>query len=794
LLEAENRISIFIATNLEDAQPERDALQHIVLPALRERFEEEHLLVEMIDPYLRISSEEQAQPNLIIKTCLDGVETCRFFVGIIGESYGRTLHGIPEDAIEAHPWVRSFAGRSLLDVLVMAINRTQTAGKAFFYLRGPSFVDSEADDRKSILKESPDRGQIAGDGKHRIDELKRAIRTSGVHFREDYPSVQALADVIIDDLERAIRREFEPIAPSPAQTASIRISETRSVGLAPESSSESATEGPKHPQEPSLPIDENVQFTVYRPKVIEPVKWYTLLAFAHLSERRPGSPEDEPDPIEQVAEEARQILGKKIAGYKETSQESEQPIPARGSITFVPDINGVEFNPPSRSFLWEEAVHREEFRLRATPELDGKIARGRLTVYLGCVVVGEASLSIRVDSSQARRLETASVVSTSTRPFQKIFASYSHKDHAIVEQFASLIETLRFDFIRDWTHLRSGETWDERLKEFIRAADVFLLYWSRNSMYSPEVKKEWEYALSLDRPEFIRPLYWEDPLPRDAASDLPPRELEELHFKPLYQFPKRRLKSRSSVALKKYEGSQHRENPLPRDSASDLPARELEEVHFKPLYEPSKRPLKSRPSAALEKYERSRASVSASEPGSANASTPVRTWRSLIRRTILVAGLGCLMMGFAAVYLFSSYTFKGETPPIADAPPDANDTGGVGTTDQHSPVPAPAFVVKPGKLVSIPVQVPDVSPGAHLVGTFTTTGGRANDIEVFVIDRGALSNLKDGTPFTAIYASGRVTSGSIDVALPPGNYYLVFSNVFSLISTKAISTKIELHE
>ena len=35
--------------------------------------------------------------------------------------------------------------------------------------------------------------------------------------------------------------------------------------------------------------DENVQFTVYRPAWVQPARWYSMLAFAHLSERRPDA-------------------------------------------------------------------------------------------------------------------------------------------------------------------------------------------------------------------------------------------------------------------------------------------------------------------------------------------------------------------------------------------------------------------------------------------------------------------------------------------------------------------------
>ena len=78
--------------------------------------------------------------------------------------------------------------------------------------------------------------------------------------------------------------------------------------------------------------------------------------------------------------------------------------------------------------------------------------------------------------------------------------------------------------------LRAGEVWDERLAEFIRKADVFQLFWSTNSMHSPYVRQEWEYGLSLNRTRFVRPVYWEDPLPEDADEGIPPESLKRLHF------------------------------------------------------------------------------------------------------------------------------------------------------------------------------------------------------------------------------------------------------------------------
>jgi formylglycine-generating enzyme required for sulfatase activity len=48
------------------------------------------------------------------------------------------------------------------------------------------------------------------------------------------------------------------------------------------------------------------------------------------------------------------------------------------------------------------------------------------------------------------------------------------------------------------------------------------------------VRQEWEYALSLSRPSFVRPVYWEQPMPERPDRGLPPESLRKLHF---HRFP-----------------------------------------------------------------------------------------------------------------------------------------------------------------------------------------------------------------------------------------------------------------
>jgi hypothetical protein len=286
-------------------------------------------------------------------------------------------------------------------------------------------------------------------------------------------------------------------------------------------------------------VDENVQFTVYRPQTIRPGVWYPMLAFAHLAERRPDGPADAPDPIEQVKALARQALGDRTSAYASPTSDARGAIPKEGELTFVPTMEGVEFNPPRRVFRWLEDVHKEDFRLRANAGPQGQVLRGQLTVFLGAFILADVHLAIKLDETAVQPPTTPegpmvalspTLEPAQASPYRKIFPSYSHRDSEIVEQAQRLGAALGDVYLRDRTMLRSGEEWSARLLELIDEADVFQLFWSSNSMLSEYVRQEWEYANSLARRNFIRPTYWEEPMPRSDDPLLPPDSLRSLHF------------------------------------------------------------------------------------------------------------------------------------------------------------------------------------------------------------------------------------------------------------------------
>ncbi len=120
---------------------------------------------------------------------------------------------------------------------------------------------------------------------------------------------------------------------------------------------------------------------------------------------------------------------------------------------------------------------------------------------------------------------TAARVKRTSNGFSRIFASYSRKDKHVVESVESIMKLVdSVDFRWDVKILRSGDRWEETLLKEIKSADSFQLFWSENARTSQNVRKEWKYALTLNRERFIRPVYWSEPIPKR------PKELNVFNF------------------------------------------------------------------------------------------------------------------------------------------------------------------------------------------------------------------------------------------------------------------------
>lgn len=272
-----------------------------------------------------------------------------------------------------------------------------------------------------------------------------------------------------------------------------------------------------------VPVDDDVQFTVYRPRAARPGRRERLLAFAHKTEDY----EEEGrvvDPVEEVARQAEEVLGD-LARTLTSSQDSEVPLVRGDTVRLEPVVAGLHFTPSAVEFRWLRGVHREVFEFTPPAHLDGSTLPGRLSVYVGLRLVADVPLRIRVATDGAGGAPDRS----QARVYGKVFPSYSHQDAVVVEQVATAAATLGHEYLRDVERLRAGQDWQRELERCIDEADIFQLFWSPASMTSPHVRHEWEYALSLGRPDFVRPVFWQAPR-ASAPPSLPPPELDRLHF------------------------------------------------------------------------------------------------------------------------------------------------------------------------------------------------------------------------------------------------------------------------
>jgi hypothetical protein len=281
--------------------------------------------------------------------------------------------------------------------------------------------------------------------------------------------------------------------------------------------------------EPSL-MDEDVQFTVVRPRSLTVGRSARLLVLAHKGGQFVDPVRGLVDPLEEVEQRTRLYF--RDTPRADTRVDARFGLVRGTTLTVVPELPGVFCNPPSAEFMWWEEVHEASFWLVPGAHLTGRMARGTVRIWCGPLIVGELPVAVAVvpPGTEPANIQAVPLSGPAVNRYRRIFPSYSRLDREMVSYLATAARALGDQYLQDVLVLRAGEPWSDRILELIGDADIFQLFWSRNSMRSPSCRLEWERALSLRRPEFMRPVYWEDPLPEDHVLGLPPENLRALHF------------------------------------------------------------------------------------------------------------------------------------------------------------------------------------------------------------------------------------------------------------------------
>ena len=129
--------------------------------------------------------------------------------------------------------------------------------------------------------------------------------------------------------------------------------------------------------------------------------------------------------------------------------------------------------------------------------------------------------------------------------------------------------------------------------------------------------------------------------------------------------------------------------------------------------------------------------------------------------------------------------------------------GGEGGGGQGSPVLVPQsqnlvngmITVSAGGYYDQPFSVTSSMQNARVTGYFEASGGSGNDIVVLVMDDMMFTNWLNNHQTPVCYNSGQITVANFDMLLCSGSgeYHLVFSNRFSVVSSKSVSTRVDLN-
>ncbi len=272
--------------------------------------------------------------------------------------------------------------------------------------------------------------------------------------------------------------------------------------------------------EPAGRTEDAVQISAWHPRALAVEETAKLLVYAHLFSA-----------VGAVASDAGQILGQAVAGYRTAEASPATSLAPGTEILIVPRGEGLLFDPPQARLTWSGAWQRADFTMSATGARAGHVIEGSIACYVGPLLIADLRLPVVVPRPGAvRGPQVNEPAHQSARLYQAVFASYAHADTPLVEAMEKACKALGMDYLRDVMTLKTGQRWSDELLRMIEQADVFQLFWSTPASQSPYVEQEWRHALGLagsKGPAFIRPIYWEKPLPPVPAP------LRSLHFAPV---------------------------------------------------------------------------------------------------------------------------------------------------------------------------------------------------------------------------------------------------------------------
>ncbi|HRQ23147.1 MAG TPA: toll/interleukin-1 receptor domain-containing protein [Anaerolineales bacterium] len=267
------------------------------------------------------------------------------------------------------------------------------------------------------------------------------------------------------------------------------------------------------PQEVRAFLADEVQFTAFHPATARVKGWHTMMVYVHRASA-----------LTAVQRDIRKFMDEISTPLEVRAADTTHLI--RGTpITIIPSCNDVQFNPEQVTFRWLEEFHPARFRLYSDKPTAKRARKGFIEFFANGLLIGRLQFGLRFSKSKTMPSSKTWETQITGRMLldSQVFISYSRKDVEMVSLMREFIRGLGYRTLMDIHDLRTSQNWEKGLRKMIEQADVFQLFWSKNSAASENVAKEWRHALKCKK--VVVPVYWKKPL-----SPLPPRPLDSIHF------------------------------------------------------------------------------------------------------------------------------------------------------------------------------------------------------------------------------------------------------------------------
>ncbi len=210
-------------------------------------------------------------------------------------------------------------------------------------------------------------------------------------------------------------------------------------------------------------------------------------------------------------------FGKKAKKSKSGYQEAERHSTIKITL-FSPDL---KIENIFEEQVWNGKYLNFEFVVKIPEDFVDKQILFVASVYINDIIATKLKLVVDCEAAPKHN------ISITRNDILSAFISYANPDRSRVAAIIQGMKKVRpdMDIFFDIENLRSGQNWEDVLKDEIDNRDVLFLCWSKSAKDSEWVNKEWRYALKKKGEDGI------EPIPIDPPDICPPPvELCKKHF------------------------------------------------------------------------------------------------------------------------------------------------------------------------------------------------------------------------------------------------------------------------